>query len=71
VNAVANTELTERDIKVLQALADGESTENAGFIVDLHSAQAVKNRLRIIYIKLGADNRAHAVALCFRRGLIT
>jgi DNA-binding CsgD family transcriptional regulator len=32
--------------------------------------QAVKNMLRIIQLKLGADNRTHAVSVCFRNGLL-
>ncbi len=32
------------------------------------SSQAVKNMMRVIQLKLGADNRAHAVAVCFRNG---
>lgn len=30
--------------------------------------QAVKNMVRNILLKLGADNRAHAVSVCFRNG---
>jgi hypothetical protein len=30
------------------------------------SRQAVKNMLRTINLKLGADNRTHAVSICFR-----
>jgi hypothetical protein len=35
------------------------------------SGQAVKNMLRTINLKLGADNRTHAVAVCFRNGWLT
>ena len=33
--------------------------------------QAVKNMMRVIHLKLGADNRAHAVAVCFRNGWLS
>jgi DNA-binding CsgD family transcriptional regulator len=32
------------------------------------TAQAVKNMLHTINLKLGADNRTHAVSICFRNG---
>jgi hypothetical protein len=32
------------------------------------TAQAVKNMLRTVNLKLGADNRTHAVSICFRNG---
>lgn len=71
MNEVESTDLAPREIVVLQAIADGESTVKVAELIGFRSAEATKNLLRKVYIKLGADNRAHAVAICFRRKLIT
>ncbi len=63
-------ELTERELEVLQHVADGRA---GGEIADvLHvSAETVKTHLRRIYSKLGVSDRAAAVATAMRTGLIS
>lgn len=59
--------LTRKELQLLELLSYGY--EN-GDIADHFktSLQAVKNMLRTANLKLGADNRTHAVAICFRNG---
>ncbi len=59
--------LTSKEMKVMELLSYGY--ENRDIAKHFQTtAQAVKNMLRTINLKLGADNRTHAVAICFRNG---
>jgi DNA-binding NarL/FixJ family response regulator len=59
--------LTKKELQLLELLSYGY--ENCDIAEHLHtSVQAVKNTLRTINLKLGADNRTHAVAISFRNG---
>lgn len=59
--------LTEKELRLLELLSYGY--ENGDIAEHFHtSLQAVKNMLRTINLKLGADNRTHAVAISFRNG---
>lgn len=59
--------LTSKELKVVELLSYGyENSDIASYFQT--SRQAVKNMLRTINLKLGADNRTHAVAVCFRNG---
>jgi DNA-binding CsgD family transcriptional regulator len=62
-----NTILTGKELNVLELVSYGYDN---GAIAEYFqtSRQAVKNMMRVIHLKLGADNRAHAVAVCFRNG---
>ena len=61
------TVLTSKELKVVELLSYGyENSDIASHFQT--SKQAVKNMLRTINLKLGADNRTHAVAVCFRNG---
>lgn len=63
----SKTILTSKELKVLELLSYGyENRDIASHFRT--SGQAVKNMLRTINLKLGADNRTHAVAVCFRNG---
>jgi DNA-binding CsgD family transcriptional regulator len=59
--------LTGKELNVLELVSYGYDN---GAIADYFQTtrQAVKNMMRVIHLKLGADNRAHAVAVCFRNG---
>jgi DNA-binding NarL/FixJ family response regulator len=61
----SNSILTPKELQLVELLSYGY--EN-GDIADHFqtSVQAVKNMLRTINLKLGADNRTHAVSICFR-----
>lgn len=62
--------LTEREMQVLRGMADGKSNAEIGH--DLYvSEDTVKTHARRLFRKLGARDRAHAVAAGFRTGLVT
>ena len=54
-------ELSERELSVLQHIADGLTDQEIGHTVGI-SEFTVKTHLRRLYGKLAARNRAHAVA---------
>ncbi len=59
--------LTRKELQLLELLSYGyENGDIANHFKT--SLQAVKNMLRTANLKLGADNRTHAVAICFRNG---
>jgi DNA-binding NarL/FixJ family response regulator len=60
--------LTTTEIETLQAVDDGD--RSADVAVRRGIAVAVKNCIWRVCQKLGADSRAHAVAVAFRAGLI-
>ena len=60
-----NSNLTVRELELLQAAADGKFNKQMGAV-----EQTVKNQFSVIYLKLEATNKAHAVAIALRRGLI-
>jgi DNA-binding NarL/FixJ family response regulator len=62
--------LSDREIEVLQLLADGMSNkEIAGRL--FISTQTVKTHIAHIFDKLGVSDRTEAVAAALRRGLVT
>lgn len=61
--------LTERELEVLQVLAEGKSTKEVAEAVFL-SEETVKTYLKQIFRKLGVRDRTEAVAEGFRRGLV-
>jgi DNA-binding NarL/FixJ family response regulator len=64
------TELSRREIDVLQGVADGRS--NGDLAADLQiSPLTVKSHLARVARKLGAGDRAHAVLLALRARVIT
>ncbi len=62
--------LTEREVEVLEVLAQGLSNKQIAVTLNI-SEHTVKFHVSSIYGKLGATNRAEAVRLGARRGLIT
>jgi DNA-binding NarL/FixJ family response regulator len=61
--------LTDRELQVLGLLADGLANKQIGAALDI-SEHTVKFHVSSIYAKLGATNRAEAVRLGARQGLI-
>jgi len=56
-------------VNVLRLLADGRSTSDIA--VDLaYSESTIKNIIHDLVHQLGARNRAHAVAMAIRAGVI-
>ncbi|HEX8630501.1 MAG TPA: response regulator transcription factor [Catenuloplanes sp.] len=61
--------LTERELQVLRGMADGKSNAEIGRDLFV-SEDTVKTHARRLFRKLGARDRAHAVAAGFRTGLV-
>lgn len=61
--------LTEREATILRLIADGEGNRAIGDTVGL-SEHRVKQHISAIFDKLGANDRAHAVAIAIRQGLM-
>lgn len=61
---------TSRESEVLQLISDGLANREIGERLFL-SEETVKSHVRHLLAKLQARSRAHAVAVGFRRGLIT
>jgi DNA-binding NarL/FixJ family response regulator len=63
-------EPTPREIEVLQLISDGLVNREIGKRLFL-SEETVKSHVRHLLAKLQARSRAHAVAVGFRRGLLS
>jgi DNA-binding NarL/FixJ family response regulator len=63
------TVLTEREIEVLRLVAQGLGNKEIGERLGTASG-TIKMHLHSVFSKLGALDRAHAVALALRRGII-
>jgi DNA-binding NarL/FixJ family response regulator len=61
--------LTAREVQVLEGMSHGRSNAEIGRDLFL-SEDTVKTHARRLFKKLGASDRAHAVALGFRWGLV-
>ncbi|MFF4878054.1 response regulator transcription factor [Micromonospora sp. NPDC000668] len=67
--ARASIGLTERELQVLLGMAEGKSNAEIGRELFV-SEDTVKTHARRLFRKLGARDRAHAVAAGFRAGLV-
>jgi NarL family two-component system response regulator YdfI len=65
----ATTDLTERELEVLQAVAQGERSKEIAIRLGI-SERTVKAHLASIYNRLGVDNRAAAIAVAAQKGLL-
>jgi DNA-binding NarL/FixJ family response regulator len=61
--------LTERELQVLRGMSQGMRNGEIGRELFL-SEDTVKTHARRLFRKLGATDRAHAVAIAIRRGLV-
>ncbi|MFD2765716.1 helix-turn-helix transcriptional regulator [Micromonospora eburnea] len=68
-NARSAVGLTERELQVLLGMAEGKSNAEIGRELFV-SEDTVKTHARRLFRKLGARDRAHAVAAGFRAGLV-
>jgi DNA-binding NarL/FixJ family response regulator len=66
----AQAQLTERELQVLRGMSQGKSNSAIGRELYL-SEDTVKSHARRLFRKLGVNDRAQAVALGFRRGLVS
>ena len=62
-----NIDLTEREMEVLQAAAQGKTSKEIAFALGI-SERTIKAHLASIYQKLGVDSRAAAIAAAAGRG---
>ncbi len=65
----ADLVLTDREQEVLELIADGKSAPEIGGALNLAPA-TVKSHLHTLYTKLGVSDRAAAVAVAMRRGVL-
>lgn len=63
------TNLTLREIEIVELLAEGHSNREMARLLSI-SEETIKTHLRRIYEKLGASDRAQAVAIALRQDLI-
>jgi DNA-binding NarL/FixJ family response regulator len=70
VPTLARITLTERELQVLRGMAEGKSNAEIGRELFV-SEDTVKTHARRLFRKLGARDRAHAVAAAFRAGIVT
>ncbi len=68
-NKVDDAGLTERELEVLHAVAQGERSKEIGYRLGI-TERTVKAHLASIYNKLGVDSRAAAIATAAQRGLL-
>jgi DNA-binding NarL/FixJ family response regulator len=61
--------LSRRELEVLELLAEGKSNKAIGQVLTI-SEETVKTHLKRLYDKLGAADRAQAVAIALRQQLI-
>ncbi|MGB3306658.1 MAG: response regulator transcription factor [Thermomicrobiales bacterium] len=64
-----DADLSEDDCMILRRASEGATNREIGITMN-RSEVAIKKRLQVIFAKLGAVDRAHAVAEAIRRGLI-
>jgi two-component system response regulator DegU len=67
---LTNTTLSQRELEVLQYVADGNSNKMIGNFLRI-SEQTVKNHLTSILSKLQANDRTHAVVIALRQRWIS
>ena len=63
------TALSQRELQVLRLVADGLPTKQIAVALSI-SERTVKFHVNSIFHKLGAENRAQAVAVAAQRGLL-
>lgn len=65
----SRTVLTERELQILRGMCNGQSNSATGREL-LLSEDTIKSHASALFRKLGARDRAHAVALGLRNGLV-
>jgi NarL family two-component system response regulator LiaR len=66
---VRDADLSDDDLAILRLAGEGHTNREIGLSMS-RSEIAIKKRLQVIFAKLSATDRAHAVAEAMRRGLI-
>ncbi len=65
----SKSSLTLREMQILECLADGLANKEIAIRLEI-GEETVKSHAKNIYDKLGASDRAHAVAIALRQSLI-
>lgn len=65
----AGLPLTQLQLRVVDLLSRGHNIQQVARLMSI-SVNTVKIHVRRAYARLGADSAAHAVRLCFERGLL-
>jgi DNA-binding NarL/FixJ family response regulator len=68
--AEQSSPLNARERQILELVAEGRTNEQIGRAIGL-SLSTVKAELAALFDKVGAKDRASALAVCFRRGWLT
>lgn len=68
--SINGKQLTVREYQILNCAAQGKSNEHIGRELFV-SEHTIKTHLRRLFDKIGAANRAHAVAIAFRQGALS
>jgi DNA-binding NarL/FixJ family response regulator len=63
-------QLSPDELELLQAIADGETYPSVAMTKGRH-LETIKKRAQKLCSKLGADKMTHAIAIGFRKGLIS
>lgn len=61
--------LTERELEVLRAVSAGNANKMVAKLLNV-SEETIKAHMRSILLKLGANDRTHAVTIALKRGII-
>jgi len=64
-----DSDLTTREIEVLNAISKGKSNKLVGAELNI-SEQTVKGHIKRVLAKLGANDRTHAVMIALQRGFL-
>jgi DNA-binding NarL/FixJ family response regulator len=64
-----NAPLQRRQLEILQLAAEGPRYKQIGRMLSI-SAETVKNQMASIFERLGAHDKAHAVAVAMREGWV-
>lgn len=65
----ARERLSTRELEILELISEGLTNKQIANRLWL-SVETVKSHVSAVHAKLGADSRAHAVAIAFRQGLL-
>ncbi|HEY4305494.1 MAG TPA: response regulator transcription factor [Gemmatimonadaceae bacterium] len=68
-NYTPRIELTPRELEVLRLVADGRSNPEIAVVLG-RAETTIKVHVRSILMKLGVDDRTHAVTIAIRRGIL-
>lgn len=66
---MAKEQLTKRQLEVVNLIKLGRTNKQIAYVMQLNE-QTIKHHVSVVLRKLDADDRAHAVYLCMKKGII-